>query len=139
MYQQSFQRVINPQNIQNLMRTESSDILTIDYLSVLAKTEQERYLWRQVLTSRKQHYESIRSLYRFMTGSEPAVNQEVFQRPESYQIGLQSQNERFQNRLQQLQHLIQQAVDSNIVQFLEVIIGQFQYEGLLLRQIGRFQ
>ncbi len=138
MYQQTFRYVIYPQNILLMMRTESTDILTIDYLSVLAKTEQERYLWRQLLSSREQYYNWMRSLFRYMTSRDPEVDQETFQRPESYQNGLQTQMDKQQIRLLQLHNLIANATNPIIIQYLQIILSQSQYEELLLRQIMRF-
>ncbi len=139
MYQPFFQRVTNPQQIRDMMTTESTDVITLDYLSALANTDQKRNLWRQLLQRRREHYDWLRGLYYYLTGMYPEVDQETFKRPESYQLGMQDQIQHYQNRLQKLQNLLADATNLIVIQYLQSIINQFQYEGLFLRQLERFQ
>ncbi|WP_088103192.1 hypothetical protein [Halalkalibacter urbisdiaboli] len=131
------QREIDKATIEDLMKTESFDVLTLDFLSVLAQTDQERYLIRQVLRSRRQQYDILRSLYMQMYHSQPQVDQNIFQKPESYIHGIKSQQVRVENRKRILSNFKSQTTDSTVSQVIQMVLNLNQYEGILLNQLER--
>ncbi|MDV2685836.1 hypothetical protein RYX56_15830 [Alkalihalophilus lindianensis] len=125
--------------IEELMKTESSDVLMIDYLSVVATREEASFLWRQVLQSRRSHYDWLRGLFYQMNGRWPEVDQEIFQPPSTYEEGLDIQIRRLENRKVQMMKLMNQTITLYVHQSLQIIYNQMQYEELLLRQLQRFE
>ncbi|MCM3714470.1 hypothetical protein M3202_10260 [Alkalihalobacillus oceani] len=132
-------RPINPRLIEDLLKTESSDMLTIDYLSVIAKTSEERQLWRLLLDSRRKDYILLKQVYSLQTGTSPEVDQEVFQKPESYEQGMHAQIRQSGHRLSLLEQAYQEAGDERIRQVLQLLIHQHRYEGMVFRRLTALQ
>lgn len=114
-------------------------MLTIDYLSVIAKTSEERQLWRLLLDSRRKDYFLLKQVYSLQTGTSPEVDQEVFQKPESYDRGMQAQIRQSEHRLSLLEQAYQEASDEGVRQTLQLLINQHQYEGMVLRRLTALQ
>ncbi|MEC2072376.1 hypothetical protein [Alkalihalophilus marmarensis] len=126
--------------LEDLMETESSDVLMIDYLSVISPSEQASFLWKQILESRRRHYDWLRSVYYQLNGRWPEVDQEIFRRPSSYEEGLTTQMTRTERRKLYMQSLMNQMLYASVYfsQSLQIIYNQLLYEELLLRHLRRF-
>ncbi|WP_100406370.1 hypothetical protein [Bacillus solitudinis] len=134
----SIQRQIRVKALERLLQTESKDILTLDYLLVISETEQEQYLLRQIVKSRKQQFDTLRNIYRYITSNQVQVEQEVFRKPVSYKKGLQSQREIVEQRRNSLSGLLQQVINPYVIQLLQETLHLNHYEGILLRQLERY-
>ncbi len=130
-----YPREIDPNDLLQLLQYESSDILRIDYLSVIGIKREDRQLWRRLLASRKQYYDRVKWLYSYLTGQEPQVNHQPFNRPNSYEDGVFQQKEVDQQKRQKLQALTAQATDHVVVERLSELTQRQQYEKHLIEQI----
>ncbi|MCK0472447.1 hypothetical protein [Halalkalibacter sp. APA_J-10(15)] len=131
-----YAREINPRDLLSILQYESSDVLRIDYLSVIAIDREERQIWRRLLTSRRLYYNRIRWVYSYLTGQEPSVDQLPFNRPDSYHDGVAEQKQSDQQRQQKLHALSNQATDHVVVERLNELIERQQYEKNLIQQIN---
>ncbi|WP_100371778.1 hypothetical protein [Bacillus sp. FJAT-45037] len=124
--------------IEEMMSTESSDVLMIDYLSVTSNAEEAKYLWRQLLTSRRRLYDWLRSVYFQLNGHWPKTDQVTFEPPATYDEGVQVQSRRLERKQDQLQQMMTQTTSAYLYQSLQIVYNHMQYEMILLRQLQRF-
>ncbi|WP_078551534.1 hypothetical protein [Bacillus alkalicellulosilyticus] len=104
------------QTIETIMKRESTDIITLDFLMVIAPTEQAQKVLKHVLRVRSQTNEQLKQLYYEITGEILGVDQETFNRPDDFTSGIQEQIELQNIRVRRLENLHQQSISAQIGQ-----------------------
>ncbi|MED1561797.1 hypothetical protein P4U44_07690 [Alkalihalobacillus alcalophilus] len=133
------QRALNLTKLENMLRTESPDVLTLDYLSTRTDNLEAKELWRILVSSRRQHYEWLKTFFINVSGRLPAVDQNTFVRPSSYESGLNEQINEYQERLRALNQLLNEASNQYESEYLRVVIYYFEQEGILLTQLSQMR
>ncbi|WP_413375225.1 hypothetical protein [Alkalihalobacillus sp. 1P02AB] len=128
-------RALNLTQLENMLKTESPDVLTLDYLSTRTNNSQAKELWRVLVSSRRQHYEWLKTFFITVSGRPPAVDQNTFVRPSSYESGLNEQINEYQERLRALNQLLNEASNQYESEYLRVLIYYFEQEGILFNQL----
>ncbi|WP_209124862.1 hypothetical protein [Alkalihalobacillus sp. BA299] len=91
--------------IKQLLTRESTSIITYDYLMVIAETEESKQLLSEVIQIRRKNDERLKWLFFQLSGQMVTVNQETFEKPDTYKDGISIKVKRQQRRLDLLKEL----------------------------------
>ncbi|WP_096201768.1 hypothetical protein [Bacillus sp. FJAT-45350] len=94
--------------IIQLLKRESTDVITLDYLKVLAPTEEEKEYIQDVLQIRYENSQYYKWLYFQIVGQMPSVDSETFERPETYEEGIRKELTRQNIRIERVSYLYEE-------------------------------
>lgn len=123
--------------IEQLLTRESTSIITYDYLMVIAEAEENKQLLRQVIQIRRRSDEQLKWVYFQLTGQTVAVDQDVFERPDTYQEGIQKKVERQQRRITRLRQLHSELTGNRLQTVVENIIVEEDWVYEVLQYLKR--
>ncbi|WP_216830251.1 hypothetical protein [Alkalihalobacterium elongatum] len=92
--------------IEKLLTRESTSIITYDYLMVIAESEESKQMLRRIIQIRRKSDEQLKWVYFQITGQMVAVDQDVFEKPDTFVEGIKGKIERQQTRLTDLRRLL---------------------------------
>ncbi|MFV8828602.1 hypothetical protein [Alkalihalobacterium sp. APHAB7] len=118
--------------IEQLLTRESTSIITYDYLMVIAEREESKELLRQVIQVRRRSDEQLKWVYFQLTGQMVAVDQDVFERPDTYLGGIAKKVERQDRRLTSLRRLHSELTRNRFQTVVEniILVEDWVYEVL---------
>ncbi|OLO25172.1 hypothetical protein BTR23_25365 [Alkalihalophilus pseudofirmus] len=108
--------------IKQLLTRESTAIITFDFLMVIADTEESKQLLAQIIQVRRENDEQLKWLYYQLAGEMIAVDQDIFERPETYKKGIKRKLERQQRRVNLLSRLYREVTVSSFRLIVENIL-----------------
>lgn len=130
MYLNSFKRVpsIRYQDrvarlIPAIMTRESTSVILLDYLAVVAETEEEKEYLQSLVNWRRRNDQDLKELYYRLTGTVLAVDQETFFIPDSFGEGIRlelSYQKKRVSTITEISSLLQETIHQPmIVQLIE--------------------
>ena len=108
--------------IRQLLNRESTTIITLDYLMVIAKREEEKQSLREVIHIRRENDERLKLIYYQYVQELPEVDQMTFEKPETFKLGIQSELSFLTTRLRMLNELLRQ-VNENYKNLVEEVVS----------------
>lgn len=122
------------QMIRKLLNRESTAIITLDYLMVIAEREEDKEVLRNIIRQRRENDERLKLIYYQYTGDLPEVDQITFVRPESFKEGIQAELVFQSERMDRLNELLNK-VNQNYQNVVEEVINREQFIESRLRTL----